>query len=210
MSVRSNDSRGDVARRRQGGFQYTIMSDQQPKNHTSISPARRVAYAAMVTALSLVLLYLLYVLPTMRLAILFMLSLLPVILAYEKRYVDAALAFAAAALLSGLMFPAQGSWLLFAAFFGWYGFVREFITSRLNRTFSWAVLLVLFNAALFILYFTSSQLLEGIVIPEFLKSVPLPFIVIPAAEIAFVLFELLFGMCREYYVRRVRKLLYRQ
>ena len=159
------------------------------------SPARRVAQAGILTALSLVLLYMLYALPTMRLAILFILSLLPVALAYERRFADAALSFVAAATLSGLLFPAA-TWLLYAAFFGWYGIVREAVVTRLGRIKSWIVLLIVFNIAFLPLFFLSQELLLSFKIPQAL--------IIPAAELAFVLFELLFGVCREYYLKQIR------
>jgi hypothetical protein len=168
------------------------------------------AYAGLVTALSAALLYLLAVLPTLRLAILFVLSLLPVTLAHEKRYGEALLSFAAASLLSGLLFPASGLWLMYVAFFGWYGIAREYVVNKLNRVLSWFVLAAMFNASFFALYITSAHLFTGFTVPEFLGKIPLPVLLIPAAEIAFVLFELLFGMCREYYIRHIRKLLYRQ
>ena len=54
----------------------------------------------------------------------FLLSLLPVILVYERSYATAALCFMASALLSWLLFPITDIWLLYVAFFGWYGILR--------------------------------------------------------------------------------------
>lgn len=176
-----------------------------------LSPARRVAYAGVITALSVALLYLLQVLPTMRAAMLFVLSLLPVVLAYEKRYADAALGYVAATLLSALLVPVSGQWLMYVAFFGWYGIVREFVVTRWNRAVTWAVMAILFNVAFFVLYFFfSSLLLYGYQPPAWLQSVPLPLVLIPVAEIALVVFELLFGLCRTYYIDHIRKLLVRR
>lgn len=180
-----------------------------PAEKKRVSPARRVAYAGLVAALSAVLLYLMYVLPTLKLSMLFVLSLLPVTLAHERRFADAALAFAASALLSGLLFPARGAWVLYAAFFGWYGIAREWVVTKLKRAASWAVLLALFNAAFFALYLFAGHVLAETVENTFMQSLMVPAVVIPAAEAIFVLYELVFGVCREYYVRHVRKLLYR-
>ncbi len=171
-------------------------------------PARRIAYAGVITALSVVLLYLLQVLPTLRAAMLFVLALLPGVLAYERRYVEALLSFAASALLSLLLVPVSGPWLMYACFFGWYGAVREMIVTRWGRVASWAALAVLFNAAFFALYFLfRAVLLQGFAPPAWLGGVPLLAYLIPAAEIGFVIFEVLFGMCRAYYVTHIRKLL---
>lgn len=172
-----------------------------------VSTARRVAYAGLLTALSLALLYVMYLLPTLRLSLLVLLSLLPVALAHEKRYMDAALSFAASALLSGFLFPTQ-AWILFMVFFGWYGIIREFIVTTLNRILSWGLLAVIFNSVLFAIYFLFSRLFSEILVPDFMKSFPLPLLIL-AAEVVFVLFELLFTACRDYYIKRIRKLLYR-
>ena len=176
---------------------------------TSTSPARRIAYAGMVTALSVVLLYLLQVLPTMRAAMLFVLSLLPAVLAHERRFADALLCFAASALLSLLLTPVGGPWIMYVGFFGWYGSVREFIVTRWGKAASWAALAVAFNIAFFALYFAfGSLLLQGFALPALLAGFPLLAVLIPAAEVAFVIFELLYGMCRAYYIIHIRKLLY--
>lgn len=173
-----------------------------PARHES--PARRVAYAGLLTALSCVFLYLLYLLPTMKLSILFVLSLLPIVPACEKRYADAALGFAASALLSGLLYPAKGAWLMFVAFFGWYGIAREIVTARLKGIPKWLALAAVFNAAFFALYFLASPLF-----PELQQPI-WQWLLIPAAEVAFVLFENLFGLCRDFYLSRLRKYVYRQ
>ncbi len=173
-----------------------------------MSPARRVAYASVITALSVVLLYLLHVLPTLRAAMLFVLALLPGVLAYEGRFVEGLLSFVAAALLSLLLVPVSGPWLMYVGFFGWYGAVHEMIVTRFGRVASWSVLAVLFNIAFFTLYFLfQTLLLQDFTPPAWLGGLPLLVYLIPAAEIGFVVFEVLFGMCRAYYIARIRKLL---
>ena len=165
------------------------------------SSARRVAYAGVLAALSVSLLYLVTVLPTMRLSVLFILALLPVTLAAERRWADAAMGFAAAALLSGLLIGPRGVWLLYVVFFGWYGIAREYVFMKWGRLWTWVVMVVLFNIALFTLTFFAKLLVLDLKLPAAL--------LIPAAEAGFVLFELLFGMCREYYMKHVRKLIIR-
>lgn len=176
----------------------------QNKMKMGISPARRVATAGLAAALSVLVLYLAYLLNLVvpKISMLFVLSLLPVMLAYERSYAAAFLSYAAAALLSGLLFPITDAWLLYAAFFGWYGILRELIVTRLNRIWSWVILAAAFNVAFFALYFLASQLLfENIKIPHVLM--------IPIAEAAFIVFEIFFGICRKYYAERVRKLVFR-
>lgn len=175
------------------------MNTAQPRK--KISPASRAAYAGLLVALSCALLYLVYLLPVMKLSMLFVLSLLPVVLAHERRYPDAVLAFIASALLSGLLFPAGGTWILYAVFFGWYGIFRELVVNKLNRVLSWVVLAVAFNAAFLPLYFFAAQLLPQVKLPGYL--------IVPAAEVAFVAFELLFGLCRQYYVQHIRRHIFR-
>jgi hypothetical protein len=159
--------------------------------------------AGLVAALSVILLYFAYLLNLVvpKFSMLLVLSLLPVMLAYERTYTTAALCFAASALLSWLLFPITDIWMLYVAFFGWYGIVREFIVTKLKRVWAWAVLAVFFNAAFFVLYFFFTQLFANIALPRVL--------LIPAAEAAFVLFEIFFGLCRAYYISRIRKLVFR-
>jgi hypothetical protein len=173
---------------------------EEPKK-IKVSPARRTAFAGIVAALSCVLLYLAFVFPYARISVLFILSLLPIVLTSERRYADAILAFVASALISGLLFPAPDIWLLYTTFFGWYGIFREFAVSRLNKVLAWVALAAAFNAAFFALYFLASQLFLQIKIP--------PVLIIPAAEAAFVVFEVFYGRCRAYYAARIRKLIFR-
>jgi hypothetical protein len=175
---------------------------QNEPQKTKTSPARRVAFAGLVAALSCVLLYLDYLLPVLKFAPLVASSLLPVALAYEKRYADALLSFAATAVLSGLLFRSPESWPLYVAFFGWYGILREFAASKLGKVLRWAVLAAAFNAAFFALYFLVSELFVNFRVP--------PYVLIPAAEALFVVFELVFGFCRDYYAARIRRLLFRR
>lgn len=164
------------------------------------SPARRIAYAAVLTALSVVVLLLVRVFPYFNLSALVVLSLLPVALAAEGRYGDAGLSFAATALLGGLLLGPRSVWVFYTAFFGWYGIVREFTQRRWGTVVKWIVSAVLFNIVLLALYFFANQLLLEIKWPMGL--------LFPAAEAAFVVFELLFGMCREYYMKHLRRHLY--
>jgi hypothetical protein len=172
-----------------------------------ISPARRVAFAGIVAALSCVLLYIEYLIPLLRFSLLFILSLLPVTLAHERRYADALLAFVASALLSGLLFPAADTWILYAAFFGWYGVVREFVLGKTRAVWRWVILAAVFNAAFLALFFLASYLFANVKILNLRIS---PVFVIPVAEAAFAAFEILFGVCRNYYVSHVRKSLFRR
>lgn len=161
------------------------------------APARRIALAGVLTALSVTLLYLLAVLPTLRLSVLFVLSLLPVAMAYEGYYADALLSFAAAATLSGLLFPAPDAWLLYAAFFGWYGIVREAAVTRARPLWAWGIRLLAFNASLAAVYLLSREVMLGFA--------PIPVLwLAPVAEAAFIGYELLFGLCRAYYLRYLR------
>jgi hypothetical protein len=154
----------------------------------------------VLTALSVTLLLLVRAFPYFNFSALVVLSLLPVALAAEGRYADAALSFAATALLGGVLIGLQNVWIFYAAFFGWYGIVREFVLRRWGVVVKWIVSAVLFNLVLFALYFFARQLLLDIKWPAGL--------LIPAAEAAFVVYELLFGMCREYYMKNLRRHLY--
>lgn len=172
-----------------------------------VSPARRVAFAGLVAALSCAVLYLAYVLPVLRFSALFVLSLLPVALAHERRFADALLSFAASALLSGLLFPAPGTWLLYVAFFGWYGILREFVIGKLGRVWRWVILAAAFNVALFALYFLAYGLFQNVKILNLAVS---PVLLIPMAEVAFVVFELFFSVCTNYYASRIRNALFKR
>lgn len=164
------------------------------------SPARRIAYAAVLTALSVALLLLVRAFPYFNFSALVVLSLLPVALAAEGRYGDAGLSFVATALLGALLVGPRSVWVFYVAFFGWYGIAREFVQHRWGNVVKWIIMAVLFNIALFALYFFARQLLLEVKWPAGL--------LIPVAEAAFIVFELLFGLCREYYRKNLRRRLY--
>lgn len=166
------------------------------------SAAGRVAQGGLLAALTVALLYVLTLLPTMRLTILFVLSVLPVALAHERRFADGIMVFAVSTVLSGLFFPAPGAWVLYVAFFGWYGIAREWIVTRFRPALAWPLLFLVFNAAAAAIWFLAREaLLSFVTFPVYW--------LIPVLEIAFAAYDFLFGRVRAYYAEHLRRHLFR-
>ncbi len=109
--------------------------------------ARRVAFAAVFTALSVAFMYIASAFPTGQLGFLGVSSLCGIAAVVEYGLPGGAFVWLASSVLGFLLVPAKSLVWLYALFFGSYPLVKA-LTERWGRTAEWCAKLVYFNACL--------------------------------------------------------------
>ena len=162
--------------------------------------ARRIAFAAVLSALGAALLYLGSVLPTGRLALVAIASLLPAAAVMAGGVGLGFLTYAACALLAVLILPDKTCAVAYALVLGWYGPVKSLI-ERIDRLWlEWLIKIALFSAAAAVFYFAFSAMFSAL-IPA--AKLPHPALVIPVLLAAFVLYDVAFTGLIGFYRRRI-------
>ena len=160
--------------------------------------ARRVTYPAMVVALTAVLLLLTRWLPTLRISVLFVVSLIPMILLCEGALKESVLCTLACTLVCGLLLPDRLEALAYGLFFGWYGLLWRVTRARplaLRLLLRWLFFAVGWTAGLWL-----ARALVG--------NLPLWALWL-MGQPAFFAYDFLYGLCVGFYERRLRPILFR-
>lgn len=162
--------------------------------------ARRTAFAAVLTAMSVALLYAGSVLPTGHLAMVALASLLPAAAVIAGGMGSGMLVYAASALLALILLPDRTCAVAYALVLGWYGPVKSLI-ERIGRLWlEWALKLALFSAVTAVFYFLFSAMFAALV-P--LTLLPMRVLVIPILLGAFALYDAAFTRLIGIYCRRI-------
>ena len=162
---------------------------------------RALALSAMLTALSVLLLYLASMLPSAKLAVTAVAGLLPAAAVLLCGYGWSALVWVATSVLALLLLPEKGPALGYALVLGPYPICKALI-ERLDRlVLEWILKLALFYALLCVYYFAFSKF--------FLELVTLPARLVPwfflAGGVAFVIYDIAFSRLIGLFVNRVGK-----
>lgn len=168
---------------------------------------RKMAFASVMTALTIVCLYGSVVLPTGRIALLAITSLCVLITHAECGTKFSLIQFLASALIGMLLVPFKSQIILFIAFIGYYPIVKSYIERMENRGLEWVVKILFFNAILIAAYFILKYLLLAYINfgPIFSYVLSHLFLVIIFAEIVFVLYDCMLSMLATYYVNAIQK-----
>jgi len=160
--------------------------------------------AGMLTALSLLFIYLAGILPTARLSMYALASLLPISLCMEQRTAYAILMYFAVGGISLLILPNVLVVVPYILFFGYYGITKHHIERIKDKFLAIVLKLAVFNVGLALIYFLSKTFLLT-TIPDVLKNNFWLFIIL--AQVVFMAYDFLYSKLAEYYDRRLRKFL---
>ena len=146
----------------------------------------------MSTALSVVFLYAASVIPTAKLALCFLTSLMPWIPLRERGgFVYALLSYAATGAICFFLIPNKLYFAAYILFFGCYGMIKLGIDSVIrDKLVAFAAKLILCNGLAALVIFGAGKLFSLDIIAQ-LPNYPL-YIIIPAIEIFFIAYELVF------------------
>lgn len=164
----------------------------------------RVSLTAMFTAFGLIFLYLSAILPTGRIALLFISSIFVAGLLVEDQPGLAFLSFIMVGGLGLLLVPNLLMVLPYALLFGHYGIGKYFLEKIRDKVVSFVCKLVYFDLGLTGIYFLAGELFFG----SLLESIPLWLLVV-LAQIAFVIFDFLYSKVVLLYEHTIRPKLVR-
>jgi hypothetical protein len=146
---------------------------------------KRVAFTAMLCALSVIVLYLSSILPTLRLALIAIAGILPAAAVIRFGLPSGFILYAAVSILAAILLPSKGSAILYIFIFGHYPMIKNLI-ERLRRLWlEWVLKLALFNILLTALIL----LFSAAVLDLFALKYPLP-IIFGAGSIAFAAYDI--------------------
>lgn len=120
---------------------------------------RQLTFSAILTALSVVLLFIAGVMPTGRLALVALASLLPAAAVLHCGLGWGAAVYVLSSILALLLLPAKGSAVLYCLLLGHYGVLKSLIERIGKLPLEWVCKIVLYGALLSLLYFAFQWLL---------------------------------------------------
>ena len=172
-----------------------------------ISATTKLTLSAMSTALSVVFLYAASVIPTAKLALCFLTSLMPWIPLRERGgFVYALLSYAATGAICFFLIPNKLYFAAYILFFGCYGMIKLGIDSVIrDKLVAFAAKLILCNGLAALVIFGAGKLFSLDIIAQ-LPNYPL-YIIIPAIEIFFIAYELVFTLCVRVFDDRLRNVI---
>ena len=172
-----------------------------------LSSTQRLTLGAMVTALTILMLYATYAVPYVKIACLFLSSTFIYALLYEGLYGWGILVYLASAGIGFLIVPEKLYWALYAGLLGHYGIFKTFIDTHVTGG--------VLKAALKLMY-CDLFALAGIAVMRFVLMIELPdalyigsfavpiWLCVVAAEIAFLVYDWAYTLCEHMYEARVR------
>ena len=172
-----------------------------------LSPTTRLTITAMAAALGVLFMYASSIIPSGKLALLFLASVVLWIPLNERGGVPFAfLCYIATGLLSLLLIPNKLYPLAYALFFGIYGFIKLGVDNLVHdRIIAFVLKLLIMNALAAVLIWLGGLIVKQDVfslLPEF----PLYAIII-AMELAFIVYELVYTFCIGFFDARLRDLI---
>jgi hypothetical protein len=119
---------------------------------------RRIAFAAVMAAMSVVFLYFASIFPSGQLGFVAVASLFVIAAVIESGIAGGVSVFAAVSILGFLIVPAKGVMFLYLLFFGYYPVLKSLIEKISKPPVELILKLAVFNAALSVLWFAFSGL----------------------------------------------------
>ena len=171
--------------------------------HRNRGGAGRIALVGMLTALSLVFLYLSVLTPTARLGVVAIAGLLPAGAVVSAGLGAGFFCYAATGILGFLLLPDKGHALLYLIFFGLYPMVKYLIERLRNLPGEWICKLAFFNGILTLFWFGLSTVLLPF-LPAALNQVWMVYL---AGNAAFIIYDIGFSKLIALYVVRIDKVL---
>ncbi len=145
---------------------------------------RALTVGAMATALSVVLLYLSSVFPTLRLGMAAIAGLLPSVVVMAGGIGAGFASYAATTILAFLIVPNKGSVLVYGLLLGYYPMVKSLAERTGRRWLEWLIKLGVFNLAL-----TAAVLLAGELLFSFIDIPWVEGVIYLVANIAFIFYD---------------------
>lgn len=167
---------------------------------SSSKGAFRVALGGVLTALSLLLLYLAALAPSGRLGVVALAGLVPAVGVISGGLATGIFCYAACGILGLLLLPDKGCALMYMILLGLYPVLKSLIERLRNLVLELALKLVFFNAVLSVLVFGFSTLLFPF-LPQLLQK---PLLIYLVGNAVFLVYDFGISKLLTYYAARLR------
>lgn len=168
----------------------------------------QIAFGGIATALCVVLMFSVAVLPFMVYAFPMISGLLIYAVSYECGKKMGLAAYASVSVLLLLLSPDKESAMLFAFFFGYYPIFSVYIDRLRSKILQWALRFLVFNCAMVAVYFILMKVLVAVDSEEFTKYSLIFFLV--CGNLVLILYDKMIRVMTVKYVKRYRKKLFRR
>jgi hypothetical protein len=161
---------------------------------------RKLTLTALMSALTIVFLYIAAVFPTGQLGFVAVASLFGIAAVIEGGLISGLLVFVISALLGFLIIPTKTVLLSYVLFFGYYPVLKSLIERIRKLPIEWVLKLVLFNGALTAFWFLFRELVFSIQLANYGTAV-----VYIIGNVVFIIFD--FGVSKMigFYIARISK-----
>ena len=169
--------------------------------------ARKLSFASVMTALTVVCLYGSVMIPTGKITLLALTSLCILATVIQTGTKYAWLQFFAASIIGFLLVPFKAQILLFTLFIGYYPIAKKYIEQIRSLWIEWIVKILFFLAILILAYFLLTTFLLsfinfGPILDLALSHLALVFLI---ALLVFIMYDYFLSLLASYYIENIKK-----
>lgn len=165
-----------------------------------MTKSKKISLGAIITVISVILMYATTVLPTAKIFLLSLSSFLIAILIIESGKSTAMLSFISTSIIGFVLLPNKLLLIPFVSFLGYYPIAKLYIERINNLLVEWILKLILFNISAYLNYILFTSV--------FAKDLEIPFaigFVALGLQIVFIVYDYMFSMFIHYYNTKLRK-----
>ena len=160
---------------------------------------KKIALGGVVSGLSIVSLYLAAILPTNRLLFFALSSIFIAAVVIEYGVSPAFATYIAISVLGLVLVPNKLMMNPYIFFFGYYGIIKYYIEKKNRFILAWLIKIILFNAALWIMYATAKVFIAQNIVNEYGLLM-----VAVLAQVAFIAYDIGYTAAISYYRKNIR------
>lgn len=160
---------------------------------------RKLTVSALLTALSVVILYLASLLPSGRASVVAVAGLLPAVAVIGAGLGAGFLCYAGTGLLALILLPTKECALLYLVLFGHYPMLKSLMERLSNRVLEWLCKLLLFNGLVSLLYFSFRALFLSTLSSNLISAA----LIYAVGNVFFILYDLAFSGLVARYQKRI-------
>lgn len=176
------------------------------ENKNSKKISYKVSLGGIVSALCLVMMFLTAVIPPLNITLPLFAGMLISVVAIEISHSWAFVTYVVVSVLSFFLTPDKEAAIFFAVLFGYYPILKD-VTEKIKfKLFQWIIKIIIFNAAIVIIYQLTVKLLGTVDLIEefgFMKQYMLPALLL-IFNFILILYDVTLGMIKDAYVKWFR------
>lgn len=179
------------------------MTGRTTRRNNNQTPSKVIALGGIFVALTVLLLYAQSIAPTGRLSLYALSSLFVSVIVIEAGIHAGWLFYLATSLLAFFLVPDKLDVLPYLVFFGLYGLVKHYTEKVSGRVVEYLLKYAFFNLCMILAFIMARTVLLGQI--EIKLSL---WIVIPALELVFIIYDMVYSLFIQTYMERIRKVFF--